>query len=99
MEAIIPSDGDAIESLLHLQKDDLITLQDDGRPCDWGGSELRSVLIGKLEHVQTCEVKAPCPVIRAMRVRVAQLGLNERLLRNPFPRPRHVVRHAPHDVK
>lgn len=34
-----------------------------------------------------------------MRVWVAQLGLNERLLCTPVLRPYHVVRHAPHDVK
>lgn len=52
METFIPSDDDAIESLLHLPKGDLVTLQDDGRPCDCGESGLCSVLIGKLEHVQ-----------------------------------------------
>jgi hypothetical protein len=98
MEAFIPSGDDAIESLLHMPKDDLVTLQDDARPCDCGESELCSVLIGRLKYVQTCEVKAPCPVTRAMRVWVAQLDCNERLLCSPVFRPHHVVRHASNDV-
>lgn len=58
-----------------------------------------SLLIGKPEHVQTCQLKALRPVIRAMRFWVAQLGLNGRLLCSHVLHPHHVVRHAPHGVK
>jgi hypothetical protein len=52
-------------------KDDRMAPHDGGWPCSHGASELCGALAGKLEHVQACEMEAPCPVIRAMRGWVA----------------------------
>lgn len=56
---------------LHVLEDDLMALHDGRRPCSHGASEICGALAGKLEHVQACEMEAPCPVINAMRGWVA----------------------------
>ena len=52
---------------------------DSGRPYGHGANELRGAWASELEHVKACEVKAPCPVMKAMRGSVPWAGRNKDL--------------------
>lgn len=67
----LPSDGEAVEFVLYVLKDDLIAPHDGGGSSRNGASELFRALNGGLEHAQACEVEVLWPVIKSLRNRAA----------------------------